>query len=217
MSQYVVVDLEMCRVPAYCRTEKFQCKNETIQIGAVLLDDSFTIIRSFDTYVYPEYGALDPFIEGLTGITYEQLAQAPLFSEAIQAFCDWLPQDVKFVEWSKTDLLQLCHELNGKQIPMHTLAVCNAEAWIDCQSLFSETVDSPRRYNLTEALNLTNIEYREGAHNGYVDAYNTALLFAQLNKNPDLLRKAYDQNMEGSGSGLTFLMGDLFNGLQLQF
>ena len=40
MSSYVVVDLEMCRVPKGMIREMFGSGNELIQIGAVLLDDS---------------------------------------------------------------------------------------------------------------------------------------------------------------------------------
>ena len=39
MNQYVVVDLEMCKVPYSNRKKEFHGANETIQIGAVLLNE----------------------------------------------------------------------------------------------------------------------------------------------------------------------------------
>ena len=40
MCKYAVVDLEMCKVPHGVRKDKFRWARETIQIGAVLLDES---------------------------------------------------------------------------------------------------------------------------------------------------------------------------------
>lgn len=38
---YLVIDLEMCKVPRYYRERTYKYANETIQIGAVLLDEDF--------------------------------------------------------------------------------------------------------------------------------------------------------------------------------
>lgn len=38
---YLVFDLEMCKVPRYYRERTYKYANETIQIGAVLLDEDF--------------------------------------------------------------------------------------------------------------------------------------------------------------------------------
>ena len=35
---YLVIDLEMCKVPRDYRSKRYKYANETIQIGAVLLD-----------------------------------------------------------------------------------------------------------------------------------------------------------------------------------
>ena len=37
---YLVIDLEMCNVPRDYRSQSYKYANETIQIGAVLLDDA---------------------------------------------------------------------------------------------------------------------------------------------------------------------------------
>ena len=49
---YLVIDLEMCRVPKLYRS-KYKYANETIQIGAVLLDDEFKRIATLCQYVHP--------------------------------------------------------------------------------------------------------------------------------------------------------------------
>ena len=47
MSKYVVYDLEMCKVPKGVKREEFGCRQELIQIGAVLLDEEYNTIDSF--------------------------------------------------------------------------------------------------------------------------------------------------------------------------
>ena len=39
MCKYVIIDLEMCDVPKYRMTENYRWTRETIQIGAVLLNE----------------------------------------------------------------------------------------------------------------------------------------------------------------------------------
>lgn len=67
--QYVIVDLEMCRVPKDKRTEQYTLSNEIIEIGAALVNENLEITKTFKTYVAPEYGTLDNYIKKLTGIS----------------------------------------------------------------------------------------------------------------------------------------------------
>lgn len=79
---YLVIDLEMCRVPKLYRS-KYKYANETIQIGAVLLDDEFKRIATLCQYVHPEYGVIDHFIEKMTGIHNRNIKNAPGIKEAL--------------------------------------------------------------------------------------------------------------------------------------
>lgn len=90
---YAVVDLEMCQVPKSLRTKEYRWSRETIQIGAVLLDENYSVKKKFSTFVRPEYGRMDSFIEHLTGITKENVYTAKSFTEAMAAFLRWLPDD----------------------------------------------------------------------------------------------------------------------------
>lgn len=180
MSKYVVFDLEMCKVGKNKRTSLFYYKNELIQIGAVLLDESYEITDRFITYVMPRFGALDPEIIKLTGITREKLKGAPSTEEALARFAEWIPDDAILVEWSENDRSQLYHELDGKEI-------CNdrledfLEEIIDCQEAFGDKMNSDRQYMLSEALIIANInDYSDGAHDALVDAVNTAKLFKKI-------------------------------------
>lgn len=80
---YVVLDLEMCRVPKQYRNKKYKYANEIIQVGAVLLDEEYEIIGRINQYVHPEYGVIDHFISNLTGIQNNQVKHAPSLKEAL--------------------------------------------------------------------------------------------------------------------------------------
>lgn len=80
---YLVIDLEMCKVPRDYRSRSYKYANETIQIGAALLDEEFKRIGTLSQYVHPEYGVIDHFIEKLTGIRNSQVKKAPKLQEAL--------------------------------------------------------------------------------------------------------------------------------------
>ena len=79
----LVIDLEMCKVPRDYRSNSYKYATETIQIGAVLLDDSFKRIGTLCQYVHPEHGVIDYFIDNLTGIKNSQVKNAPKLEEAL--------------------------------------------------------------------------------------------------------------------------------------
>ena len=132
MSKYVVIDLEMCKVPKGFRRNTFGYSKELIQIGAVLLDETFDITDTFVTLVKPEYGLVDSYIENLTGISREDTNNAPNTIEAINSFLEWLPEDAILVSWSDNDEHQLRKEIKGKNINIERLnSLLNN--WVDCQ------------------------------------------------------------------------------------
>jgi DNA polymerase III alpha subunit (gram-positive type) len=180
MSKYVIFDLEMCKVGKNKRTAMFPYARELIQIGAVLMDESYSIVDRFATYVAPQLGALDLDIIRLTGITQEKLQDAPSTEEALAQFSDWNPEDVVLVEWSDNDTNQLYNELYGKDIYDDKLEDLLEEI-IDCQEAFGEKMNSERQYMLSEALIIADINnYTDGAHDALVDAMNTAMLFRKI-------------------------------------
>lgn len=186
--KYVVIDLEMCEVPKMYRTDKYSYSRETIQIGAVLLDDDFNEKESFMTYVKPQYGLISPFIQKLTGITKKDVSTAPKMREALLNFLNWLPKDATLVSWSDSDQLQILKEIEGKKIDFDGIDRLNA-SWLDCQVKFSEIIKNPKAYKLVDAMNLSDIFYDDNIHDGLVDAKNTALLFKKM-----MIEKEYQFN-----------------------
>lgn len=216
MCKYAVIDLEMCRVPRSVSNKKYQWANETIQIGAVLLNETLEVQDRFVTYVFPQFGSVDTYISNLTGISRNDVSKAPTMEEVLNEFVNWLPDDVKVVSWSDNDKFQILHEIEAKNIHIDKFEdVLND--WIDCQKIFGEKMHSQKCYKLSEALIAADIIYEEGAHDGLVDAYNTALLFAKMEREAELTLNPYYQGAiseKGSESGFT--LGSLFDGLELQ-
>lgn len=89
---YLVIDLEMCNVPRDYRSRSYKYANETIQIGAVLLDEEFKRIGTLSQYVHPEHGVIDPFIQNLTAeakCAYSKSSQIlKLSEEEIDSNCE---------------------------------------------------------------------------------------------------------------------------------
>ena len=131
MSNYVVLDLEMCKVPKGESRKAFQHGSELIQIGAVVLDESYRIKDTFMTYVAPQYGRIDSFIQRLTGITPKHTENAPSTEDALRAFVNWLPDDARLVAWSDSDRSQIEHEILGKSINIPKLDTYMADVDTD--------------------------------------------------------------------------------------
>lgn len=214
MGRYVVVDLEMCRVPKRLRSKKYRWGMETIQIGAVLLDDTMEVADRFMTYVAPQFGFIDDYIEDLTGIKTKNLTEAPSMEEAMEQFVEWVPKDATLVAWSNSDALQFRHEMQGKDIVNERMEAL-LENWVDCQQVFGERLHTARIYRLSEALVMADIDFDEKIHDGLVDAYNTALLYAKMEKEPELRLNSYYERIGEVAEGLCISLAGMFSGIVL--
>lgn len=192
MSKYVIVDLEMCKVPKPMRSERYHRGSETIQIGAVLVDENLQITDEFSLYVHPEYGSINGFIRNLTGITSFDVKDACTMREALERFVDWIPEDAICVSWSNSDENQIRYEAEAKGIKLPRLERL-LDSWEDCQKTFADKIGETRKYRLSEALIAADIAFDEHLHNGLTDARNTALLFIKMKKEPVLVLNPYYQ------------------------
>ena len=195
MRKYVIVDLEMCNVPKGIKRDTYNWRNELIQIGAVVVDESLNITDEFMTLVSPEFGAIDNFIEKLTGITRKSVQGAPKVKEALEMFVSWLPSDAVLVSWSENDENQIRREIEAKNIIVEGLDNF-LDNWIDCQKTFGEKMNAQKNYKLSEALIIADIDYNEGEHDALVDAKNTAQLFIKMEREPVLILNPYYCNQK---------------------
>lgn len=206
---YAVIDLEMCHVPKTKKAET-KIKSEIIQIGVTLMDDTYNVVDEFQSYVRPEFGAVDAYIYNLTGISNKMLEKAPILSEVLADLAAWLPSGAVMVAWSDHDEKQLRREIELKELGVATQFL--EMNWIDCQKLFAEKLSAKKSYRLSEALNIADICYYDGAHDALVDARNTAMLFRKLKTEKRLQLNACYSRGTGAFSA-TFSLGALVGGL----
>lgn len=180
-NQYVIIDLEMCKIFDEKIIKEKDFKTEIIEIGAVVVNEKLEITDSFKQYVSPQYGLLDEYITNLTGVKYSDIQNASNFHESIEQFLQWIPKDSVIVSWSDNDKYQIEKELQLKDINL--IEFDNYfDTWEDCQQEFSEKMNTTKIYSLSEALVIADIDYDENIHDALVDAHNTALLFIKMKK-----------------------------------
>ena len=214
---YLVIDLEMCKVPRNYRSRSYKYANETIQIGAVLLDEEFKRIGTLSQYVPPEYGVIDHFIEKLTGIRNSQVKKAPKLQEALVHMIDWIGErEYKIYAWSESDRDQILHEMKAKKIDdIRINTFIDESRWIDYQDVFTKRFELERQISLEEALGRVEIEPEGRFHDGLDDAVNTGRLIEKLELNMEYQLVSYEMP-EKETEHLSCTLGELLSGLNLQ-
>lgn len=214
---YLVIDLEMCKVPRDYRSKRYKYANETIQIGAVLLDEEFKRIGTLSQFVHPEHGVIDYFIENLTGIKNGQVKHAPRLQEALLHMLNWIgDREYKVYAWSGSDRAQILHEIKAKNIVDEKIASFMEESrWVDYQDIFMKRYEMSRKMSLEEALGRADINPEGRFHDGLNDAVNTGLLIEKLELNPDYQLVSYEMP-EKPYEHLSSSLGELFAGMELK-
>lgn len=214
---YLVIDLEMCKVPRDYRSKGYKYANETIQIGAVLLDEEFKRIGTLSQFVHPEHGVIDYFIENLTGIKNGQVKHAPRLQEALLHMLNWIgDREYKVYAWSGSDRAQILHEIKAKNIVDEKIASFMEESrWVDYQDIFMKRYEMSRKMSLEEALGRADIDPEGRFHDGLNDAVNTGLLIEKLELNPDYQLVSYEMP-EKPSEHLSSSLGELFVGMELK-
>lgn len=178
--KHIVVDLEMNGVSKKSEARCI-CTMETIEIGAVMLDENLQEISSFRTYVKPEYNdRIMPNITKLTGITNEMVLNAPKFKEAFRMFASWCMgtgDEVTIYAWSDTDYKQIIKEMALKAYELDEAEqLVVASEWKDFQAEFDGHLGFERQISLKMALEMAGIDFSGRAHDALDDARNTAEL-----------------------------------------
>lgn len=176
---YIVVDLEWNQ-PLSHRSSAFRKVGdrlmfEVIQIGAVKLDEELRMLGSFNRLITPEhYMKLHPRIRRITGITQEDLSDAPPFAEAYAQFLSWCGEDIAVLTWGGDDISVLKQNVDffgvGKELP----------AFYDLQRLYCSLDEKNKeRRGLRAAMTAYQIQPSEEHpfHSAVDDAYYTAKVF----------------------------------------
>ena len=218
--KYIFVDFEMNPIAKEYRKQRMHCGREIIQIGAVMLDETFREISMFKSYVKPEFNTMIyKKFEELTGISTAQVATAGNFNQVMNNFLDWCGQDeYEIYAWSTSDKIQIEKEMYIKKLRPDTRMNYMFEHWLDFQKIFMEIVEEDKLISLEKALNACGIPFSGKQHDALYDARNTSRLFVESKRN-DVSQciKSIKKAMECTEEKTT--LGDMFNfaalGLQL--
>ncbi len=206
----IFVDLEMHPVTGDFPKEKAIFRFETMEIGAVMLDEKDAEISSFCEYVHPMFSdSVQARYTELTGITTQMLQDADPFPTVLERFLAWCGPDYMMYSWSKSDLAQIKGECRQKGIPSSPELVYLFRNWSDFQKEFSKLIGFHHAVNLQDAVSLGGLEFDGRAHDGLVDARNTANLFRQT-RDEKMFHKLKSLISEKE-EPLTFTMGEVFN------
>ncbi|SDB03115.1 3'-5' exonuclease [Eubacterium oxidoreducens] len=178
--KHIVVDLEMNTIRKKDDARRI-CGLETIEIGAVMLNDNLQEISSFRTYVKPEHcDGIARNISRLTGITDDMVANAPKFNEALHMFANWClatGDEVIVYAWSESDYSQI-----AKEMVLKSYEISGAETellgndWFDFQQEFDSYLGFERQVSLKMALEMAGVDFLGREHDALDDARNTAEL-----------------------------------------
>ena len=181
---YVFVDFEMNPIRRAYKDERKICKNEIIEIGAVILDENYEEFKSYKQYVKPVFNErISQRVEELTSITNETVENAPLFKDAIIDFIDFCVKycgkdNYTVYAWSGSDLEQLEGEVALKGIDDDDNYRYMVENWVDFQKEYSKILHIHSKMSLEKAISSIEKEFDGQQHDAMWDARNTARLFS---------------------------------------
>ncbi len=183
---YIVMDLEWNQ-PTSFNTPVFRQIGdsllfEVIQIGAVKLDEDFSVMGELSIPVKPtHYVNIHPRVRRMTHLGRDELEDAPAFPEAITQFSDWCGEDYVFLTWGADDVSVLKQNLDFFQYEGEPARM------YDVQRYYAEAFElGARQKSLQGAMEHLEIAQDENRdfHNAVNDAYYTALVLQKL-PNPE--------------------------------
>jgi len=168
MAHYLVVDLE-----ATCWPGRQQPNTETIEIGAVIIDENFQISSEFSSVIRPvRYPILTTFCTKLTGISQKEVDNAHGFVYVFRNFVEWYSDFTQFYSWGTFDLIQFRKDCKYHKIPYLF------EHHIDLSMIFTKKIG--RRKGHRGAMKILGIPSTGKHHRGIDDARNIAKMLPIL-------------------------------------
>jgi len=187
---YIIIDLEwnqpLSHMSSAFRRVGDRLMFEMIQIGAVKLDERRCMVGSFSTLITPAfYMKLHPRIHRITGISQEDLADAPRFGEALERFVSWCGDDFILLTWGSDDVSVFQQNLDFFKVKSAL------PPFYDLQQLYATLHEEGKQHKgLQAALNYYEIQPSEEHpfHSAVDDAYYTALVFQRFPQAEDVVK-----------------------------
>lgn len=187
-TKYLCVDLEMSGgIPGV---------HDIIQIGAVLLNEDFEELSSFDTLIFPENEEdFDPGSSRVHGISRFELNDAPSLDETLEDLEDWLADEAGYSSRKAMRGLKICgqginNDISFLKASYHTINLSwpFAYQFLDLQDmtfmyahmLKKNDKPAPDKLNLNSIGDFFGVERERNKHDALEDARLTAKCFAEL-------------------------------------
>ena len=191
---YIVLDLEWNQSNTGKEKEVEKLPFEIIEIGAIKMTDSCTMIDEFSEIVRPKvYQDMHHITSKLIHMQMQELERGEDFPKVAEQFLEWCGEE-KFIFciWGCLDLTEL--QRNMKFYDMTPLSD-GPIAFLDVQKLFSIAYEDRKlRRTLEYAIDYLKIEKDIPFHRAFSDAYYTAKVLGEIMKNfPEVLKNvSYD-------------------------
>jgi len=171
---YIVLDLE-----ATCwKNRRPDHINETIEIGALCIDENKNILGEFNEMIKPlKFPILSDFCTELTTITQEMVQEADHFPLVLQRFQDWINSfgaDYYLCSWGFYDEKQFRQDCELHHLPTDWL-----KHHISIKHQHGKIRELRRNMGMKGALRYENIEMEGTHHRGIDDARNITKIFVK--------------------------------------
>lgn len=179
---YIVLDLEFNQSFPFKNGRKVEpnpeCPFEIIQIGAVKLNEAFEQVDIFDAMIRPQiYPRLHPFVEKITGIKGEMLADKADFKTAYEGFLSFIGNEPAILcTWGGDDIKSLFRNILFYNLNADALT----NQYLNVQPFAAEYLnhETGKAIGLKNAVEALGIPEGETFHNALNDAVYTAKIFA---------------------------------------
>ena len=150
---------------------------ETIEIGAVMLDRYGDFIGSYNRFIKPVLNPyLSPFCQNLTSITQEDINRANNFPRVIEEFLDWgeiFEEEYYLCSWGSFDRKMLVNDCLLHKIEFDWAE----ERHINLKRQYHSFKRLHRPTGLKKAVKKEGFEFTGIHHRGISDAENLAKIF----------------------------------------
>jgi inhibitor of KinA sporulation pathway (predicted exonuclease) len=173
---YLIVDLE-----ATCSNDGSVPRHEMeiIEIGAVMQSSrTFESESEFQTFIRPvRHARLTDFCTELTGITQEDIADAPSFREALEAMKQWMYafDDSLFCSWGDYDRNQFLQDCE-----YHRTAYPFRSGHLNLKAEFARALGRKKKLGIADAVRHLGMDFEGSHHRGPDDARNIARIVRRV-------------------------------------
>lgn len=215
--RHIFVDYEMHPLADRYGNLRKICSMESIELGAVMLDDNMEKISDFRSYIRQQFNIeIYSKYSTLTGIRECDIADAPDFRTVMKQFCEWCESfndpDYSVYAWSNSDYDHMRSEMCLKSVPVSEFPSNVLHRWIDVQAEYDRLIGAHNPTALHRALESVGITFSGKMHDALYDADNTAQLYVIMQGTTEFLSEYnHIQEIINNNAKDVITLGDLFN------